>query len=157
MRLAVAAIVLAAALGFPAGPPAGAATRCSPLVFNSRTNSLRQSAANGALLVEYHVTISWCTAPNQSVQARVYSPRKASGFSITATGLLLGWSFDRVLSEQRSFFTYKGVPNGGYFVNSRVNFIRCVLTILPVCSNRPGWLHTQVHYDRTATAARGWG
>jgi len=156
VRFPVAAAVLVAALFIPAGSPAYASTRCDPLGYNSRTNPLREKAPNGALLAEYHVTVSWCTAPNNTVRARVYSPRRSRGFSVTSTGLLVGWSFDRVLSEKRSYFTYKGVPYGGYYVNTRVNFIRCLAKILPVCTNRSGWLHTYVHYDRTVTAVRGW-
>jgi len=156
VRFPVAAAVLVAALFIPAGSPAYASTRCDPLGYNSRTNPLREKAPNGALLAEYHVTVSLCTAPNNTVRARVYSPRRSRGFSVTSTGLLVGWSFDRVLSEKRSYFTYKGVRYGGYYVNTRVNFIRCLAKILPVCTNRPGWLHTYVHYDRTVTAVRGW-
>ena len=156
VRLLVAAGVLAATLVVPAASPARASTRCDPLRYNSQSNPLRQTASNGALLIEYHVTVTWCTAPNNAVQARVYSPQRAEGYTVTATGLLVGWSFDRVLREQRSYYTYRGVPNGGYFVNTQVRFIRCVSAIIRICTNHPGWLHTYVHYDRTATAVRGW-
>jgi hypothetical protein len=156
VRVLVAASVLAGTLALPAAAPARASTRCDPLLYNSKSNSLRQKASNGALLVEYHVTVTWCTAPNNSVQVRVYSPQRASGYSVTPAGLLVGWSFDRVLGEQRTYFTYKHVPLGGYFVNTQVNFIRCLPTIIPVCSNHSGWLHTYVRWDRTATAVRGW-
>jgi len=157
MRFVVAAAVLFGTLLVPTGPAAHASTRCDPLRFNSRTNPLREKASNGLLLVEYHVTVTWCTAPNKAVSARVYSPRISRGFSVTTTGLIVGWNFDRVVSEKRAYFTYKGVPNGGYSVNTRVNFIRCLAKILPVCTNQPGWLHTYVHYDRTVSLARGWG
>jgi hypothetical protein len=156
VRLLVAVSVLVVTLVVPAGSAAHASTRCDPLRYNSTTNSLRQKASNGALLVEYHVTVTWCTAPNNAVQARVYSPQRSHGFTVTAAGLLVGWSFDRVLGEQRSYFTYHGVPYGGYYVNTQVNFIRCLPTIVPVCTNQSGWLHTYVHYDRTAIAVRGW-
>src|SRR4029077_489013 len=58
VRLLVAAAVLAAVLVVPPGSPAHASTRCDPLRYNSRTNPLREKASNGALLVEYHVTVS---------------------------------------------------------------------------------------------------
>jgi len=157
VRFFVAGAVLAGTFVVPGASPAHASTRCDPLLYNSRTNPLREKASNGALLVEYHVTVTWCTAPNNAVRARVYSPRRSKGSLVTTTGLLVGWSFDRVLSEKTSYFTYKGVPYGGYYVNTRVNFIRCLAKILPVCTNQPGWLHTYVHYDRTVTAVRGWG
>ena len=157
VRLLVAAALVAATLVLPAASPARASTRCDPLRYHSTTNSLRQNAANRARLVEYHVTVSWCTAPNRSTPARVYFPQRTRGSSVTATGLLVGWVFDRVLSEQRSYYTSKGVPNGGYKVITRVNFIRCVPKIIPVCTNQPGWLHTYVRYDGTAHAVRGWG
>ena len=155
VRALVAVAVLAGSLVIPAAS-AHASTRCDPLSYNSRTNSLREKASNGAQLVEYHVTVSWCTAPNNTVRARVYSPQRSRGFSVTPAGRLVGWSFDRVVSEKRSYFTYHGVPYGGYYVNTRVNFIRCLAKILPVCTNQSGWLHTYVHYDRTVTAVRGW-
>jgi hypothetical protein len=155
-RLLVAVAILAGSLVLPAATPAQASTRCDPLRYSSRTNPLREKASNGALLVEYHVTVSWCTAPNNSVTPRVYSPRRSRGVKVTAAGLLAGLGFDRVVSEKRSYFTYKGVPNGGYYVNTRVNFIRCLAKILPVCTNRTGWLHTYVRYDRTVSMVRGW-
>ena len=155
-RVLLAVSVLAGTLVLPAASSARASTRCDPLRYNSKTNSLRHKASNGALLVEYHVTVSWCTAPNNSIQPRVYSPRRTRGLVLTVTGLLVGWSFDRVLGEQRSYFRYKGVPYGGYYVNTQVRFIRCVPGLIPVCTAHSGWLHTYVHYDRTATAVRGW-
>jgi hypothetical protein len=156
VRLLVAASVVAGTFVMPAASPAGASTRCDPLRYHSARNFLRQNASNGARLAEYHVTVSWCTAANNSMQPRVYSPRRSGGSSITTTGLLAGWSFDRVLGEQRTYFTYKHVPLGGYRVITRVNFVHCAAKILPVCTNQPGWLHTYVHYDGTAIAVRGW-
>src|SRR5215471_7864611 len=156
VRLLVAVSVLAGALVLPAASPARASTRCDPLRYNSETNAPRQRATNGALLLEYHVTVTWCTAPNNSVRPRVYSPKPAHGLVLTVTGVLVGWSFDRVLGEQRSYFKYKGVPYGGDFVNTQVRLIQCVPAIIPVCKSHTGWLHTYVHYDRTATAVRGW-
>jgi hypothetical protein len=152
VRSLVVVAVLATTLVLPAASPAHASSRCDPLVFNIKTNPLRLSA-NGALLIEYHVTVSWCTAPNG---IRVYSPRRTHGPRVTTAGLLAGWRFDRVLSEQRGYYTYNGVPDGGYYVKTRVNFVRCVPAIVPVCTNQSGWLTTYVHYDRTAAAARGW-
>jgi len=154
VRVLVAVAVVAGTLAAPAD--ARASTRCDPLRFHSKTNTLRENASNGTRLVEYHVTVSWCTVANNAMQARVYSPQQTRGFFVTATGLLVGWAFDRVLGEQRSYFTYRGVPLGGYKVITRVKFIRCVPRIIPVCTDQTGWLHTYVHYDGTASAVRGW-
>src|SRR5262245_53348938 len=115
VRLVVAVSLLAGALVLPAASSAHAATRCDPLAHNSRANALRESAG-GRLLVEYHLRVSWCTARNGNVEARVYSPRRTKSYRITASGVLAGWRFERVLSEQRSYYTYNRVPNGGYYV-----------------------------------------
>jgi len=78
------------------------------------------------------------------------------GAAVTALGLLVGWTFDRVLYEKRSYYTYNHVPDGGYYVKTHFNFIQCK-GLIPVCSNRTGWLETYVHYDRTVQLRRGWG
>ncbi len=154
VRLLVAVCVVAGTL-LPMGSPAHASNRCDPLGYNSKSNSLRK-ASNGSLLLEYHVTVTWCTAPNNAVPARVYSPKRARGYRVTTTGLFAGWHFDRVLGEQRGYYTYNGVSSGGYYVKTQVNFVRCVPAIVPVCTDHPGWLHTYVRYDGTAVAVRGW-
>ena len=158
VRGLVALSVLAGTLAIPGGSPAYASTRCDPLVQNSRANALREKTSSGRLLAEYLVRVSWCTAPNKNVQVRVYSPRRTRAVRVTASGVLAGWSFERVLSEDRSYYTYNQVPYGGYYVKTRVKFVRCVVKILQVvCTDRPGWLDTYAHYDGTATVRHGWG
>jgi hypothetical protein len=151
-RLFVAIAVLTLTFVVPAGSPAHALDRCSPLVGNVKTNSL-QMKAGGPLLVEYRLTVRWCTAPDGSVQARVYSPLRSRSHRVTAAGILAGWTFDRVLSEKRGYYTYQDVPYGGYYVKARVNFVRCQLLS---CTNESGWLNTYVRYNRTAAAAHDW-
>jgi hypothetical protein len=155
VRSIVAVSIMAGMFVLPAVPPAGAANPCDPLVNNVKTNTLRLKV-NGVPVVEYHVTVGWCTAPNKSVAARVYSPRRSTGHRVTTAGLMAGWRFDRVLDEQRSYYTYKNVQYGGYSVKTRVNFLRCTIVIVSVCTNKSGWLNTYVRYDRTSAAARGW-
>jgi hypothetical protein len=155
VRSIVAVSVVVGVLVLPAAPPARAASRCDPLVNNVKTNTLRLKV-NGVPVLEYHVTVGWCTAPNKSVAARVYSPRRSTGHRVTTAGLIGGWRFDRVLDEQRGYFTYRNVQYGGYYVKNRVNFIRCTIVIVSVCNSKAGWLNTYVRYDRTSTAARGW-
>jgi len=155
VRVLVAVALVAGTLGIAASSSAHAATRCDPLRYNAKSNSL-PLLSSGALLIEYHTTVTWCTAPNNSVKARVYSPQRTRGSLVSALGLLAGWKFDRVLYEKRAYYTYKGVPNGGYYVKTHFNFLKCT-GIVPVCSNRTGWLETYAHYDRSSQVRRGWG